>query len=143
LGNRFEKSSIGVEYETAKWSNYRFYDQPDKFINSWVVKVGGQLTPNPLSIRSYWNRVAYRAGFFYGKDAVNADGKTLPVFAVTFGAGFPVRKWRSFDNQYTIINTTFEIGRRGNTDNNINENFFRISFGLNLSDVWFIKRKYD
>lgn len=143
LGNRFEKSSLAVEYESAHWSEYRFFNQPDRLINSWKIKVGGQLTPNPLSIKSYWNRATYRAGFYYGKEAVNADGNELPVYALTLGAGLPIRKWRSFDNQYTIINTAIEFGKRGNNNNNITESFFRLSFGLNLSDIWFVKRKYD
>ena len=143
LGNKFDKALLAIEYENTKWSDYRLFNQADKLIDSWQFKVGGQLTPNPLSIKSYWNRVTYRAGFYYGKDAVNADGNELPVYGFTFGTALPVRKWRSFDNQYTIINTAFEIGKRGNNKNNITESFFRISLGLNLSDVWFIKRKYD
>ncbi|WP_157580896.1 hypothetical protein [Segetibacter koreensis] len=143
LGNKFEKSILAVEYETTKWADYRFFDQPDKLINSWQFKVGGQLTPNPLSIKSYWDRVNYRAGFYYGKEALNVEGNELPVYALTLGAGLPIRKWRSFDNQYTIINTAIEIGKRGNKNNNITESFFRLSFGLNLSDIWFIKRKYE
>lgn len=144
VGNRFEKSMLAVEYESTKWSDYRYYNQPDKLINSWQIKVGGQLTPNPLSIKSYWNRATYRAGFYYGKEAVNADGNELPVYAITFGAGLPIKKWSVYDNQYTIINTTFELGKRGNKNNNITESFFRLSLGLNLSDIsWFRKRKYD
>jgi hypothetical protein len=143
LGNKIEKSSIAAEYESTKWSDYRFFNSPDKFNNSWLIKVGGQLTPNPLSIKSYWNRATYRAGFYYGQEALTADGGKLAVYAVTLGAGLPVRKWRSFDNQYTIINTTVEIGSRGNKNNNITESFFRFSLGLNLSDIWFIKRKYE
>jgi hypothetical protein len=143
LGNKFDKSLIAVEYESTKWADYRFFNQTDKLINSWQFKVGGQLTPNPLSIKSYWNRVTYRAGFYYGKEAVNADGNELPVYGLTLGTGLPIRKWRSFDNQYTIINTSIEIGKRGNNKNNITESFFRVSLGLNLSDIWFIKRKYE
>ncbi|MCW3106250.1 MAG: hypothetical protein JWQ09_756 [Segetibacter sp.] len=143
LGNKIEKSVIAFEYESTQWSNYRFYDAPDKLNNSWLFKVGGQLTPNPLSIKSYWNRATYRAGFYFGQEALAADANKLPVYAITLGAGLPIRKWRSFDNQYTIINTTFEVGKRGNKNNNITESFFRFSLGLNLSDIWFIKRKYD
>lgn len=143
LGNKFDKSLLAVEYESTKWSDYRFFSQPDKLMNSWQLKAGGQLTPNPLSIKSYWNRVTYRAGFYYGKEAVNADGNELPVYGLTLGTGLPIRKWRSFDNQYTIINTSIEFGKRGNNKNNITESFFRASLGLNLSDIWFIKRKYD
>lgn len=143
VGNRIDKSSVAIEYESTQWSNYRFFNQPDKFNNGWLLKAGGQLTPNPLSIKSYWNRVTYRAGFYFGQEALAVEGAKLPVYAITLGAGLPVRKWRSFDNQYTIINTTFELGKRGNKNNNITESFFRFSLGLNLSDIWFIKHKYD
>lgn len=144
VGNKFEKNLLAIEYETTKWADYRFFDQTDKLINSWRYKVGWQFTPNPLSIKSYWNRATYRMGFYYGKEPIIADGNELPVYAFTFGAGLPIRRWSAYDNQYTIINTTFELGKRGNNKNNVTENFFRLSFGLNLSDVsWFKKRKYD
>jgi hypothetical protein len=143
LGNKLEKSLLAIEYESTQWSNYRFFNNAEKFNNSSLLKIGGQLTPNPVSIKSYWNRVTYRAGFYFGQEALAADKNKLPVYAITLGAGLPVRKWRSFDNQYTIINTTFEVGSRGNKNNNITEGFFRFSLGLNLSDVWFIKRKYE
>jgi hypothetical protein len=141
LGNQVEKGMIGVELETSKWSEFRFYDQPDKLTNSWQFRVGGQIMPNPLSIASYWDRVIFRAGFYTGKDYVNADGKELKVNGLTLGAGLPVRKWRSFDNQWTNINTAVEVGKRGSKQNNITENYFRLSFGFALSDVWFIKRR--
>ncbi len=143
VGNSIEKSSFGVEFETAKWSQFRFYGKPDALGDMWRLKIGGQLTPDPLSINSYWNRVNYKAGFYFGKDPVVVNGDNLPVFGVTFGAALPIRKWRSYDNQYTIINTALELGKRGDKDNNITENFFRVSFGLALSDIWFIKRRYD
>ncbi len=144
LGNKIEKGVVAVEYESTQWNNYRFLNQTDQVANSYLLKVGAQLTPNPLSTNSYWNRVTYRAGFYFGKEHITAEGDQLPVYAVTLGAGFRIRNWRSFvDNQYTNINTTFEVGRRGNNNNNITESFFRFSIGFNLSDVWFIKRKYD
>ncbi len=143
LGNKVDKATLAIEYESAQWSKYSFYGQPDKLINSWKFRVGGQFVPNPLSINSYWNRVTYRAGVNFGKDHINADGKELSLLGVTIGAGLPVRKWRSFDNQFTVINTAIEFGKRGNSNNNITENYFRIAFGVSLSDIWFIKRKYD
>ncbi|HEX8358261.1 MAG TPA: hypothetical protein VF610_12640 [Segetibacter sp.] len=143
LGGRYEKSMIIAEYESTQWADYRFYNQPDKLANSYLYKLGAQLTPNFLTGRSYWSKVTYRAGMYYGKEGVNADGKQLPVYGVTLGAGFPIRRWRAYDDQYTNINTTFEIGKRGGKENNITESFFRLSFGFNLSDVWFKKRRYD
>jgi hypothetical protein len=142
-GNILDKSSIGVEYETSKWTDYRFYNTADALTDAWQLRIGASLTPYPLSVASYWNRVNFRTGFYIGRDRVLVDNKNLPVVGFTVGAGLPIRKWRSYDNQYTIINTALEIGKRGNKENIITENFFRVSFGLALSDIWFIKRRYD
>ncbi len=143
LGNKALKSVFAVDFETSKWSTFTFYGKPDNLGEYWQLKVGGQLTPDPLSITNYWNRLTYRAGFYFGRDRINLDGKELSMYAVTLGAGLPIRKWRSYDNQFTVINTALEIGKRGGKNNNITENFFRLSFGVSLSDIWFIKKRYD
>lgn len=145
FGNKYDKGLFTVEYETTKWSDYRFFNQPDRLGDSWFLKAGGQFVPtaNQAVAKNYWSRVTYRAGFYYGNESLQINGNKLPVYAITFGTGFPVRKWSSFDNQYTNINTSFEIGKRGNSTNPITESFFRMSVGLNLSDIWFIKRRYD
>lgn len=134
--------SIGAEFTAAKWSDYRFYNQQDAVINSWQVKIGGQWMPNPKDYKNYFNRVNYRAGFNIGKDYINADGKELKNYGVTVGFGLPVRPAR-YSDQYTTIHTAFEFGKRGSQVNNITENYFRFSLGLSLSDIWFVKRRYD
>jgi hypothetical protein len=139
-----DRWSIGADVVMQQWgSDYSFNGAKDKVINSMVLHVGGQLVPNALAGKSYWSRVTYRAGFFSGKDYINADGKELKTFGATFGAGLPIRKWRAYDNQFTLINTALEFGNRGTNINNIKETFFRFSLGLSLSDLWFIKRKYE
>jgi hypothetical protein len=40
-------------------------------------------------------------------------------------------------------NLGLEIGRIGNDDNLIKENYFSLRLGLSLNDVWFIKRKFN
>jgi hypothetical protein len=139
----FELWSVGVEYSSTQWKNYRFYGQPDALNNSWMVKIGGQISPNPLAQRNYLNNVNYRVGFNFGQDYVNADGKGLKTMSASFGAGFPIRKWRAYETQYTVLQTSFQIGKRGSGTNNITENFLQFTFGLSLNDNWFIKRKYD
>lgn len=138
-----KKWGIGADYSFGQWTNYRFYSQPDKVNDSWMVHVGGELTPDPISGTKFWSRATYRAGFYTGKDFINADGNGYKISALTLGLGFNVRKWHSYDNQFTQINTAFEFGKRGSSINNVTENFFKFSVGLSLSDIWFIKRKYD
>lgn len=140
----FERWSFGAEYSATQWSNYRSDFEPnDRPFNSWMARVGGQFSPDPISGRSYWSAVNYRLGFNYGKDYINANGKQLNIWAISMGAGMPIRKWRSYDNQFTILNTTLEYGRRGGNNSVVIENFFRLAVGVSLSDIWFIKRKYD
>ena len=134
--------SIGAEYTTSKWSEYRFYNKADALVNSWQVRVGGQWVPDPKNVRNYFSRITYRTGFNFGKDYANADGNQLKNYGVSVGFGLPVRPAR-FSYQFTTIHTAFEFGKRGSAVNNITESYYKISFALSLSDIWFIKRKYD
>jgi hypothetical protein len=94
------------------------------------------------STKSYWSHVTYRAGFYFGPDYIKADGNDLPQIGASLGGGFPVRK-STYTNQFTFINLAFEVGKRGNNNNVLKENLFRISLGLTLSDLWFMKKKYN
>jgi hypothetical protein len=132
---------VGADYSSSNWSNYQFFGEKDPLQNSWTFKAGGQWTPDLMRGKNYWSRVTYRAGFFVGRDYIKADNN-LPVLGFTGGAAFPIRR-QNYTNQYTVINAGLEVGRRGNDSNKIRENFFRISIGLSLSDLWFIKRKYE
>jgi hypothetical protein len=121
--------------------DYRFFNEADAVQTSSQIRIGGQIRPKPSS--NYFSNVAYRAGFFFGKDYIKVD-KELPQFGVTFGMGLPLGNYSTVSRtQFTIINLGFEYSKRGKNDNLLKENLFRISAGLNLSDLWFIKRRYD
>ncbi len=136
------KWMLGAEFSAGNWgSDYRFNNQKDQLVNNWMFRVGGSLTPDPFS-NGLFAHTTYRLGFYTGKDYINADGNGLKTTAVTLGTGFRVRSDRR-SNQSTVINTAIELGKRGTNVNNVTENFFKLSAGLSLSDIWFIKRKYD
>lgn len=131
---------FGGELNFGNWSNYRYYGAPDNLVNNWTARVGAQVLPNYKS-DSYFARIAYRVGASFGPDQVKLN-RAIPQYSFTFGAGLPVRR-NVYTNQYTTINTAFEIGFRGNRENDIRESLFRVSLGLNLSDIWFNKPKYQ
>jgi hypothetical protein len=139
----FELWSIGVEYTATQWTKYRFYGFPDRLTDSWQLKLGIQFTPDPLSIRSYWNRVNYRTGVYVGKDYLDPDAKGLKQFGMSFGAGIPIINRNNFTNQFTVLNTALQFGKRGSSVNNVTETYFLLSLGFSLSDIWFVKRRYD
>jgi long-subunit fatty acid transport protein len=137
---KLDKWMFGVDFNYTAWSNYKFYGQPDAVRNNWTLRVGGQFIPQ-LNSKSYWSRVAYRAGIYYGPDYINLGAK-LNSWAITFGTGLPIRR-NVYTNQYTTINTSFEIGGVGNKVSPVRENIFRFCLGFNLSDIWFIKKEYQ
>jgi hypothetical protein len=138
---RLDRWMFGADFVQTSWSQYRFFGISEPTRDSWIVKVGGQFTPNPFAPKSYWSRVSYRLGFNYGQDYLDIDGN-LPFYHISGGLGLPIRK-SPYTNQYTNINLALEYGSRGNNNNTLKENFFRVALGFSLSDLWFVKRRYD
>lgn len=131
---------FGAEVNYGRWSDYRYFGVTDNLVNNWTIRLGGQIIPNYQS-ESYWSRVAYRFGASFGPDNINLN-KKVPQYSFSLGAGLPVRR-NVYTNQYTLINTSFEFGFRGNRENDLRENLFKLSLGLNLGDIWFNKPKYQ
>ncbi len=132
---------FGADFIRNKWSNYRFFGNTDLVQDNWQLRVGAQFRAKPS--RNYFSNVAYRAGFFVGPDYIKV-GEELPQLGISFGMGLPVANYnRQALGQFTVFNVAFEYLKRGNYDNLLKENLFRISLGLNFSDLWFRKRKYD
>ena len=143
VGFSFQKQHIlfGIDYETTQWDDYRFFGQKDLVKNSWLAKAEIQYYPG--SGTGYFNHVKYRAGFTFGTDYINVDND-LPFYTASIGAAFPLKLKHSFyDNQYSVMNVAFEFGNRGNKNNNITENIYKVSLGFSLSDIWFIRQKYQ
>ena len=136
---------LGIDYIKNGWDNYRVYGEKDLVRNNWQLKIGGQVKP-AMKGNNYKNYITYRAGFFFGQDYVYLDRK-LPELGTSFGLALPILNLkdpqRRFRTQYTVINLSMEYIKRGNNDNLLREDLFRLSVGIALSDLWFQKRKYE
>lgn len=134
---------VGADLMQTKWSNYRYFGAIDSVQDNWQVRVGGHYRPSAKAGSSYWNNVTYRAGFFFGPDYIRI-GNQIPLFGLSYGMALPLANYnRLSPYQFTNINVAIEYERRGNNKNTLKENMFRVSLGLNFSDLWFTKRKYD
>ena len=138
---------VGADYVMHGWDDYRFFGETDRVRSNWTFKLGGQMKPRiPASNPSYWNFVEYRAGVSIGEDYVYLD-KKLPELGISFGMGLPVLylkdPGRARRTQQTLINISMEYIKRGNNENLLKEDMFRLSVGFSFSDFWFQKRKYD
>ena len=140
----YDQWVIGVELNQSNWKDgYRFYGKPDQVRNATMLRAGVQFSPNPFAFDSYWSTVTYRFGLFSGNDYININNSGLQVNGLTMGLGLPIRKYRSYDYQFTLLNLALQVGRRSGGASNFKENFVQFTVGYSLSDVWFNKRKYD
>lgn len=135
-----KKWLIGTEItftENSKLIN-RFDDYTTNygFENSTKISVGGFYIPKYDSFSSYLSRVVYRAGFRYENTGLVLNNESINDYGMTFGLGLPVG--------ISNIDLGFEFGKKGTTSNGlIEENYFNVSVGLSLNDIWFKKRKID
>lgn len=127
----------GADFLWQNWEKYTYDGKSDSLVNRWNISVGGEFIPNARSIGSYFQKVAYRAGFHYGKTPMSFKGKHLDEFGISFGIGLPIKKSKS------TVNLSAIIGKKGTTQNGlINENFIRFTVGVNVFENWFFKSKY-
>jgi len=139
--NKYGGWLVGADFVQDNWDEYRFYGAVDSVRSNWQLKFGTQIKPEPK--HNYFSNVSYRAGIFIGKDYVHVQDD-LPVAGLSFGMGLPLANYNQLARgQVSTINISFEYIKRGNNDNLLKENLFRLSFGLSFSDLWFVKRKYE
>ncbi len=132
---------VGIDFSKQNWSKYRYYGQAETLKDQWSLKVGGQFNPKPKA-NNYLSNITYRFGFFTGPDYVNAGQKLIQTGG-TFGMALPLFNRGGLTQQFTMVNLAFEYSKRGNNNNLLKENMFRLALGFSLSDLWFGKKKYD
>lgn len=134
------KLKLGVEYSVGSWSQYRNDAKEETLMDTYQFSVGAEYVPNILSYNNYFERVYYRAGFYYGTDPRHVDGSQLKKFGLTFGAGFPIVMPRQ---QVSFFDISFEIGQFG-LNEVLNETYGKLTLGFTLNDnTWFLKRKFN
>jgi hypothetical protein len=146
LFDRVDKGRLNValDYVLYNWREYRYYGGTDFLQNSWQVKAGAQYLPNVSGTgKTFWSNVLYRAGFHVTREPFIIDGN-MNSYGFTLGAGLPIRKFSYAEiNRSNVVNAALEMGQRSNRNSLLRENYFRLAVSFSLSDIWFIKRKYD
>lgn len=130
---------LGTDFKFNNWSKYTSPLNNGGLSDSWRISFGAQITPkfDEADKKKYFSTVQYRAGVYYGKSEINYGGKQLSEVGGTVGLGFPFKK-------VAFLNVTGDFGTRGGNDAEaIRETYYRVTFGFALTDIWFIKRKYD
>lgn len=142
FGISLEKSlkwALAVDYTIQNWSEYRNYTGDSEGLkNAYKLAAGIEYIPDYSSVTNYFERVLYRAGFYYQGSPYSKDNIQISEFGINFGAGLPM-------SGGSLINLMVGYGRRGFTDQSlVREDIFKFGLGITFNDQrWFIRRKYD
>jgi hypothetical protein len=99
--------------------------------------VGMELTPDAYDYTNYLNRITYRIGGTYERLPYLVNGNPLEDIGGTFGFSLPV-------GRASTVDLGIKIGKRGVVpQSSVEENYFRLYFGITFNDQWFVKRKFD
>ena len=137
---RNDKWMVGVDYTSTQWNQFRKFGNVDSGLASstYRVALGGELTPDATSLRSFWSRVTYRVGLYYGTGNIYLNNTTQYNYGVTIGGSLPFH--RATDH----IHFALDVGKLGTTSNGLlQDNYVKFSLGISLNDKWFIPHKYD
>ena len=130
---------IGAQYENKLSSGFEnvFLDIRNvSYRDANLISFGGYFIPDSSSLVSYWKRVKYRLGIKNDKKSIIVNNLPINQFSLNLGLGLPIAG-------LSKANLGLELGKIGNNDNLIKENYFALRLGLSLNDVWFIKRKFN
>ena len=116
--------------------------------DTYRIGLGGELSPDPTNVDSYFKRIIYRAGVSVAEIPYRPGGQRLYDRAVSWGFGLPLPGATPLDA--TTLSLAFTYGQRGNTNvtidspsGNVKENYIRMQLGLSLNNRWFIKRRIE
>lgn len=133
-----EKWTIAAEYTTKNWSEFELFETNDNLQNSSKLSLGAEFIPEIKAINKYHKIVRYRLGFYNAQTYLNLNNQSIDQYALTVGLGLPLRR------SGALLNLSAQVGKRGTTDYNlIQDSFVNFKIGFVLSDIWFIKRKFD
>ena len=127
---KYKVDSNGINFPLENIQNLNY-------ISSKEISIGGFYIPKFDSFTNYFNTIIYRLGAKWQQTGIVINEKSIKDFSISSGVGLPI-------GGLSKVNIGLEYGKTGTKSNNLmEENYIIISLGLSLSDIWFIKRKYD
>lgn len=130
---------INLDYYHEGWANAESVGGKSSFLTDLnKFAIGAEWIPDKFSIRSFVNRVAYRAGFKYEQTYHTFVGQQINDLGISFGVGLPLYRSNS------TLNISAELGRRGTKQHNlVLEKYAKVNVSVSLHDLWFMQRRID
>jgi hypothetical protein len=134
---RVNRWVVGADVTILDYTQFRGFNGFTPSTTTGIRSAAGfEITPDPGNIGSYLKRMTYRTGVSYDRYPYLVNGNQVKDFGINFGVSLPLG--------LSSIDLALKIGKRGSlTENTIDENYFKLYFGMTFNDRWFIKRKFD
>lgn len=130
--------TVGADFTYQAWNKAKFlgienFSDPQAFNNRYTIAAGAEYTPEVRG--NYFKRMSYRIGGHYGRDYVMVGPNAVKEFGLSCGFGFPTP-------MRTAVNLGFEYTHRNTSPAaTVAENYFMVTLGIALNEVWFVPSK--
>lgn len=151
--NRDDRLIFGADVTYQKWSDVKYsslmgdkMQDSERFNDRWKFNAGVEYMINPYE-RSFFKRMKFRGGLNYSNSYLNVKNEDNVVdgyneYGATLGLGFPFRN--NFEGRTSYVNINFEYKKlKPKVSNMISEEYFAVSLNVNLSELWFFRRKAE
>lgn len=122
------------DYLFQPWSKYSIAGKKDGFLrDGYKLSTGFEFRPEKRSGQGFWEQIIWRMGLSFEQTQYNINGQGINEYSVMGGASFPLSYQNTLDIgiQYSI---------RGTKDANLfQEHVLRLSAGVSLGELWFIR----
>ena len=146
---------VGADFKYTGWSQFRNYQSalPTgdnwSYGDSWRASVGFGIVPDYDSRKNYFSRVQYKIGGYYEQNELEyhatpgGPGTYLTDYGATVGLSLPV-VISGLYREAAHFHFAADIGTyTPGVKDLITTTYYRFNFGFTLSNVWFVKRKFD
>lgn len=134
----YEDLIFNLDYKRSFWDATDQSDNIGYYVDQDIIGMGLEYTIDKNAFK-YWKRINMRVGYNYDSGYLEVDDRKISNNAFSLGLGFPLGH-----RNLTFLNISYTYGESGSTEGIlIQQNFNTINFNISLSDIWFVKRKYD
>jgi len=130
----FNRYLIVADYFYQPFEDFTINNiKPGIYQNLKRFSVGFEYTNPKLQKETFWENVVLRLGLSYEESQYKINSTSLTKVELYTGFSIPI-------GQGNTVDVAFSMGKRGTTDNNlIKENYYNLSVGFSLGEIWFLK----
>ena len=131
IANRY---SLTGDIFHQQWQDAKFFGATlPEIRNTTRFAVGFEAAGLNEINSTYFQRIAYRAGFYYNSTMYVFNGSPINEYFVTGGLGLPI-------GPDAKVDINLHLGTRGATSNNLQrDTILRLSVSVSASEIWFMK----